>query len=169
MRKVRREPMDIYFEEAEAAEIKTPDEEISSPRQIDEESLIDVIQISTESWGSLTAEENIKKLQNYYIDVALYNRKLELFKMGYFDVFEPPDESLFKDSLALSMESRMSIEACAEPIPPETDKEFERKGEMKLDEERDEISPGACQHAGLPDLMKSVLSFFSTTQGCLSS
>ncbi|GEM_PF-1783986 len=81
--------------------------------QIDEETLIDIIHFSSESWENL--DENLHeqrdhaKLQKYYIDLAMYNRKLELLKMGYYDVFEPCDETIFQDRLVFSLETSLSL------------------------------------------------------------
>jgi hypothetical protein len=147
--------MDIQCEDAEVEEIREPAEEANLLQRIDVESLIDVLQISTESWSSLTDDEDPEKLQRYYVDVALYNRRLELFKMGYFDIFEPPDERLFTDNLALSLESRLRIEASEEVIPD-------------IDGEDNETGIEDFQHAGLQWIVQSVTSLLTSARQCLS-
>lgn len=86
---------------------------------INPEDLIDIIDLDQESWRSLDDgqkdNEAYTKLHNYYIDVAMYNRKLELLKQGYYDTFEQPDTSWFQDMLCLSRESQMAL--CLHILP----------------------------------------------------
>lgn len=50
-----------------------------------------------------------KEMEKYYEQVAIYNRKLELVKQGYFDVFEEVDDSAFQDKLDLSLTGHLTI------------------------------------------------------------
>lgn len=104
--------------EENTVEITEEAEKEESPKvcrhnPIDPETLIDIIHFSSESWEDLDEElheqRDHAKLQNYYIDLATYNRKLELLKMGYYDVFEANDETIFQDRLAFSLETSLSL------------------------------------------------------------
>lgn len=103
---------EIVGENTEEAE-KEESPKVCRHNPIDPETLIDIIHFSSESWEDLDEElheqRDHAKLQNYYIDLATYNRKLELLKMGYYDVFEPNDETIFQDRLAFSLETSISL------------------------------------------------------------
>ncbi|MGV8123770.1 MAG: hypothetical protein AB2L14_28820 [Candidatus Xenobiia bacterium LiM19] len=112
--KIQQEEMaeDNTVEITEEAE-KEESQKVCRHNPIDPETLIDIIHFSSESWEDLDEELHEQrdhvKLQNYYIDLATYNRKLELLKMGYYDVFEPNDETIFQDRLAFSLETSISL------------------------------------------------------------
>jgi hypothetical protein len=98
-------------DDTESENMESPAAPLGNP--IDPETLIDIIHFSSESWEDLDSlaheQRDHAKLQKYYIDLAMYNRKLELLKMGYFDVFEPNDETIFQDSLTFSMETSLTL------------------------------------------------------------
>jgi len=106
--------INIHQEEIEEEEAEKEESlKVDKHNPINPETLIDIIHFSSESWEELDEELNEQRdyvrLQKYYIDLATYNRKLELLKMGYYDVFEPNDETIFQDRLAFSLETSISL------------------------------------------------------------
>ncbi|MDQ7823881.1 MAG: hypothetical protein RDV48_13865 [Candidatus Eremiobacteraeota bacterium] len=132
-------------------------------RSINAEELIDIINISSESWETLdpgdVEPEKFDRLRNYYVDVAVYNRKLELVKQGYYDVFEEPDLRVFNDRLTLSLKSQLNLRELMvpqepAPCPPE---EALEAAPCPSEEASQEAPPEAPGSAGL---LESIIGIF---------
>jgi len=138
--------------------------EVTLPAPIDTESLIDVLQISRESWDTIKETAPCPR-HDYFLEVALYNRKLELLKLGYYDVFEPIDERRFRDNLTLSLEGRMRIVNDLYARNSEGEETFsgESADAFQMSHQY------SCGIPGAPGFLQSIIDFFTSSKECFST